>query len=74
MGWCEPHRLQHQPFDRKEEIPTLKTLAFRWFDAFQSLGAKKTFMGRDFVGRLYRSKDHLVRYHVWGLELIKGKS
>lgn len=44
-----------------------------WFDAFQGLGGLREFAGRTVNGRLYRTRDHVVAYHAYGLEALRAR-
>jgi hypothetical protein len=71
FGWVKPTRCTFRDplFLRSDK--TLSDARRAWFDAFQSLGRHKQFRDRSVSGRVYRTTEHAVEYHVDGLAQIR---
>jgi hypothetical protein len=70
-GYLVPTQLRFSGLLYPSVLTPLRDLSTMWFNAFRGLGAEPSFADRDVNGRLYRSWDHALRYHVHGLERIR---
>jgi len=72
LGRFEPDRIQ---FNRDLPLPhaltPVRDHATHWFDAFRSLSRLPAFAKRQVSGRLYRTWEHALLYHLDGLRQIK---
>jgi len=72
LGWFTPHQIQFNPdLPFPQVLSPLRDHAALWFDTFRSLARYPEFAKRDVSGRLYRTWDHALLYHVAGLSQIK---
>jgi len=69
-GWCDPIDIMFGGIVAPRSYPPIRDFSRRWFDAFKSLATHPDLAGRDFVGRLYRSWDHALRYQSNGLNQV----
>ncbi len=72
QGWFQPGNLSIQGLSRKSTLTPVREFSTRWFNAFRELSTYPEFVTRDVHGRLYRSWQHAMLYHVDGLEKLKG--
>ena len=70
-GWFEPAEVRVDRLSLAEELKPLVQLRTSWFNAFRSLSRYPEFATRDINGRLYRSWEHAVLYHIEGLRRIR---
>jgi hypothetical protein len=69
-GSCTPHRIRYRGLKGDHLIEPLRDISNKWFDTLKSLGNQPGLRGREYNGRLYRTWDHAIRYHVYGLREI----
>jgi len=69
-GWFSPHRIRFEGLSFPESLQPLRNLATAWFAAFRSLSRYPELAGREVSGRLYRSWDHALLYHVDGMRRL----
>ncbi len=74
-GRFAPDRISNDTRFNRLSLPTnliqLRRISTDWFNAFQSLSLYKEFASRKITGRLYRTWDHALLYHVSGFQQIK---
>jgi len=71
-GWLAPDRIRYDGLSLPEGLKPLRDLSARWFNAFRSLSEYAEFAARNVSGRLYRTWEHALRYHEWGLAQIRA--
>jgi len=69
-GWFVPSKIRFEGLTRPTVLGPLRNIATMWFNAFKSLAQYQEFVTRDVSGRLYRSWDHAMLYHMNGLRAI----
>jgi hypothetical protein len=57
----------------REFLKPMRDARNLWFDAFRSISENRLLAKWETTGRLYRTWDHALRYHVDGLRQIKKK-
>jgi hypothetical protein len=72
-GWLVPSEIGFERLTRSHMLTPLRELANDWFAAFKGCAAITDFAARDVEGRLYRSWDHALQYHVNGLKILYDK-
>ncbi len=73
-GWMEPRDFViERGICSTYLLKSMRDLRTNWFNAFQNLSRHQALARWDVSGRLYRTWDHAVHYHVDGLEKIKVK-
>ena len=72
-GWFVPSEIEYTGLSLPTVLKPIRDLKTRWFSAFQALSAQPAFLGRDVNGRLYRTWNHALWYHAFGLSEIKAK-
>lgn len=70
-GWFVPDKIGFNGLRFPRALRPLIEISSKWFDAFRSLSKYPEFVSRDVSGRLYRTRDHAVFYHVEGLRQIR---
>ncbi len=70
-GWFVPDKIRFNGLSFPDVLKPLRDISTGWFNAFRSLSQYPEFAGRDISGRLYRTWDHALLYHVDGLRQIK---
>lgn len=71
-GWFVPDKIRYDGLSFPSVLKPLRDISTNWFNAFRSLSRKTEFASRDVSGRLYRSWDHALLYHVEGLRQISN--
>ncbi len=76
-GWLRPDKIRYEGLSFPETLIPLRDISTSWFNTFKSISQVKGFAGLNVSGRLYRTWDHVILYHVDGLrkilELIREK-
>ena len=72
-GWFVPSEIQYTGLSLPAVLKPIRDLKTKWFSAFRALSAQPAFLGRDVNGRLYRTWNHALWYHAYGLSEIKTK-
>ncbi len=73
FGWIVPDEIHYEGLSFPHVLKPLRDISVQWFNAFQSLSLYPEFAARTISGRLYRSWDHALRYHVDGLRQIRDR-
>lgn len=71
LGRLMPDKIYFPGIVFPDELTQLRDISTSWFNAFQSLSAHDFLIRRRVTGRLYRTWDHAMMYHVENLRLIK---
>jgi hypothetical protein len=72
MGRLIPDRLlPDRDLPRRQVLAPVVDISARWFETFQSLSRYDEFAGREVNARAYRTWDHAMQYHVYGLQLLR---
>jgi hypothetical protein len=71
-GWFRPEVIKYRGLSRLKKLRPLQELSTRWFDAFQSLSLYPELAQYQASGRLYRSWEHVLMYHVEGLRQLRA--
>lgn len=71
-GWFVPDKIRYEGLSFPKVLKPLRDISTNWFNAFRSLSRKPEFASRAVSGRLYRSWDHALLYHVEGLRQISN--
>lgn len=69
-GWFLPDKIQFDGLSFPSVLKPVRDISTTWFNAFQSLSQYDEFLGRTVSGRLYRTWDHALLYHMEGLRLL----
>jgi len=72
-GWFFPDGMRFKGLSFPEALKPLRDISSAWFDAFRSLSAFPEFAVWEVSGKLYRTWDHALEYHVDGLRQIKER-
>lgn len=72
-GHISLSRIRQEAWPLRGELTELRDLAGIWFEAFKGLGREAQFSPYDFSGRLYRSWNHALQYHVDSLQRVRAK-
>lgn len=72
-GWLVPNEIQYDGLSFPEILEPLRDFSVAWFNTFQSLSTYSEFATRTISGRLYRTWDHALLYHMEGLRLISER-
>jgi hypothetical protein len=72
-GWFVPDQIRYEGISFPEALKPLRDFSVTWFDTFQSLSLLPEFGSRTVSGRLYRTWEHALRYHVEGLRMIRHR-
>jgi hypothetical protein len=73
-GWFSPDEIHYEGLSFPEALKPLRDISTKWFNAFRSLSQYTQypeFAHRDVSGRLYRTWNHALLYHVEGLRQVK---
>lgn len=70
-GWFTPNRIRYDGLSFPAALRPLRDISTSWFNAFRSLSLYPQFADREISGRLYRTWDHAMLYHVDGLRQIR---
>lgn len=70
-GWFRPDKVRFKGLSLPNILKPLRDISTLWFDSFQSLSRYPQFANREVSGRLYRTWDHALLYHVHGLRRIR---
>lgn len=70
-GCFMPHEIKFEGLSFPSVLKPLRDISTTWFNAFQSLSLYEEFASRVVSGRLYRSWDHALLYHMEGLRQIR---
>ena len=70
-GWFMPDKIRYEGLSFPEVLKPLRDISTGWFNAFKSLSHFPEFSRRNITGRLYRTWDHALLYHVDGLRQIR---
>jgi hypothetical protein len=72
-GWIEPADLTYtRGMRRIHRFAQAREVSARWFEAFRALSRFPDFARRDVNGRLYRTWQHALLYHVDSLQQVKN--
>ncbi|MDP2898210.1 MAG: hypothetical protein Q8Q12_16870 [bacterium] len=69
-GWFVPDRIRYTGLSLPDVLRPLRDMSTAWFNAFQSVSRYQEFAGRNVSGRLYRTWEHALLYHIDGLRQI----
>jgi hypothetical protein len=69
-GWFVPSEIRYEGLSFPQSLQPLRDISTSWFNAFRSLSLYPDFVGRNVSGRLYRTWEHALQYHVSGLSQI----
>ena len=72
-GWLVPTQIRYEGLSFPSILKPLRDISAQWFNAFQGLSLYPEFAARSVSGRLYRTWDHALRYHMEGLHQIRER-
>jgi len=72
-GWFCPDKIRFDGLSRPEALKPLRDVSTKWFNAFRGLARYSEFASRVVSGRLYRTWEHAMLYHVNGLKTIQNR-
>ena len=72
-GWLVPTEVRYDGLSFPDILKPLRDISANWFNAFQGLSLYPEFAARTISGRLYRTWEHALRYHMEGLRLIRER-
>lgn len=70
-GGLKLEALQYEGLSFPDALKPIRNLATQWFNTFQSFSQYPEFVRRTVTGRLYRTWEHAMFYHVEGLRQVK---
>lgn len=70
-GWFVPDKIRFGGLSFPNVLKPLRDISTMWFNAFRSVSQYPELAGRNVSGRLYRTWDHALLYHVEGLRQIR---
>ncbi len=70
-GWFVPDKIRFEGLSFPHVLKPLRDISTTWFNAFRSLSQYPEFISRNVSGRLYRTWDHALLYHLEGLHQIR---
>jgi len=70
-GWFRPEAIRYSGLSRLAMLAPVQELSTQWFNAFQSLSVYPELAPYQASGRLYRSWEHVLMYHVDGLRQLR---
>jgi hypothetical protein len=70
-GWFIPSEIRYKGLSFPDVLKPLREISAMWFNAFQSLSLYPELADRKVTGRLYRTWNHALAYHMDGLRQIK---
>jgi hypothetical protein len=76
FGWMCPDKFNYKGFQFPSELKTVRDISNRWFGSFHSFGFELRYPDlarREVRGRLYRTMEHAMLYHVQGLIRLKAR-
>jgi hypothetical protein len=69
-GWFRPDKIRYEGLSFPDTLKPLRDISALWFNVFKSISNIQGFEGLEVSGRLYRTWDHVMLYHVDGLRKI----
>jgi hypothetical protein len=72
-GWFVPDKIRYEGLSLPDVLKPLRDISTRWFNAFRGLGQYAALATRNVSGRLYRTWEHALLYHVDGLSQIRER-
>lgn len=70
-GWFRPDKIRYTGLSFPDALKPLRDISSSWFNAFKSISQVEGFASLEVSGRLYRTWNHVVMYHVDSLRKIK---
>jgi hypothetical protein len=70
-GWIVPHAIRYKGLSLPSALKPIRDFKTSWFNAFQSFSLYDEFVSRTMNSRLYRTRDHALKYHVHGLRGLR---
>jgi hypothetical protein len=70
-GWFRPDKIRYAGLSFPDALKPLRDISALWFNAFKSISQVKGFASLEVSGRLYRTWEHVIMYHVDGLRKIR---
>lgn len=70
-GHLDPYHLRPTTLNGQLSIPGTRPFLGKWFNALQSTDQFSTLLTRQLNGRIYRSDEHLTRYLIRSLQLVR---
>jgi hypothetical protein len=70
-GWFRPDYIRYDGLSLPSVLRPIRDLSTTWFNAFQSLSQYPRLARRQITGRLYRTRELALLYHVDGLEKLR---
>jgi hypothetical protein len=72
-GWFSLDRLADVDLSLRGALQPIRDLSTAWFDAFRSLSTYPSLSPWSVQGRLYRTWEHVLAYHVDGLAKLRAR-
>lgn len=72
-GWFVPDKIKFEGLTFPSVLKPVRAISTQWFDTFRSLSRYPELADRNISGRLYRTWQHALLYHVEGLRRIREK-
>lgn len=70
-GWFRPDYIRYVGLTLPSALRPIRDLSVSWFNAFQSLSLHPILAGRQISGRLYRTRELALLYHIDGLDKLR---
>lgn len=72
-GQFHPNEIRYVPVGDRKYRDTLKEMAQAWYATFMETSLEPLLGSFEYKGRLYRTRDHAVRYHAEGIRYLLHK-
>jgi len=72
-GSIDPLKLRVPTVDGSKQIPTIRAIVEDWFNSFRSTTAIPALAKREVSGRLYRTREHLIKYQLRSFHIIRNR-
>ncbi len=70
-GWFVPNKIRFEGLSSPNVLKPLREISTSWFSAFKSLSQYSELADRNISGRLYRTWNHALLYHMNSLRQLK---
>ena len=72
-GFFHPDKINYRGLVFPRELVPLRDVSVSWFDTFQKASLSTGLTAHTVTGRLYRSREHAMKYQADGLRRIRAK-
>jgi hypothetical protein len=72
-GFLVPTEIHYDGISFPHVLKPIRDVSVKWFNAFRGFSLYPEFAARTVSGRLYRTWEHALQYHMEGLRLVRDK-